>query len=174
MLDLNELEQGMPAITPAWGVAMAEAAGVCLESQNHARGVELQVIGHISKRYILDWPAITLQAYRAWNNLQEATEYGATAIAVLLSKNELGYSAVERSRQGTGIDYWMAQSDDVPFQRQARLEISGILNAGDDVARAVKARVNQKLRQTARSGSSLPTYVIVVEFGSPIAEAQER
>ena len=170
---MSELGQGMPAIKPNLGMAMADAAGVCLELQDHTRGVELQVIGHISKQYILDWPAITDQTRRTWMDLREAVEYEATAIAVLLYKNELGYSVVERSRQGTGIDYWMGQSDDVSFQRQARLEISGILNAGGDVARAIRARVNQKLRQTERASSSLPTYVIVVEFGSPIAEVQE-
>ena len=170
MLDLNELGN----INSAWGMAMAEAAGVCLESQDHSRGVELQVIGDISKRYILDWPAITDDARRMWMDPREAVEYGATAIAILLSKNELGYSAFERSRQGTGIDYWMGQSDDAPFQRQAMLEISGILKARGNVARAIKRRVNEKLQQTERSGDPLPTYVIVVEFGSPMAEARER
>lgn len=153
---------------------MAEAAGACLESQGHSRGVELQVIGHIRKRYIPDWPAVTEQTRRAWMEKKEAVEYGATAIAVLLSKEDLGYLAVERALIRTSIDYWLGQSDGVLFQRQARLEISGILNAGDDVAGAVRARVNQKLRQAARSGSPLPTYVIVVEFGSPVAEVEAR
>ena len=153
---------------------MAEAAVVCLEWQNHRRGAELQVVGYVSKRYILDWPAITDEARRMLRDPREAVEYGATAIAILLSKNELGYPAFERSRQGTGIDYWMGYEDGILFQRQAQLEISGILNAGGDVARAIRARVNQKLRQTERSSNSLPTYVIVVEFGSPIAEVQKR
>ena len=151
---------------------MAEAAGVCLESQGHTRGVELQLVGYVSKRYILDWPTITEQTRRTWMEKKEAAEYGATAIAVLLSKNDLGYLPVERALIGTSIDYWLGQGDGTPFQRQAKLEISGILNAGGDVAGAVRARVNQKLRQAARSSSPLPTYVIVVEFGSPVAEVE--
>ena len=175
MLDLNELEQGMPALTPHWGMAMAEAAGVCLESQGHTHGVELKVTGDMSRSYSLAWPAITDQTRRAWNDLQEATEYGATAIAALLSKSELGYSFIQRSWQvGTGFDYWVGDADANPLQCKARLEISGILNAGGNVASEVRQRVNQKLRQTERSSSSAPAYVIVVEFGSPIAEVKQH
>lgn len=173
MLDLNDLGNGkIPAITSAWGMAMAEAAGVCLESQNHTRGVKLQVIGDLMGFDILNWPAITDQTRRAWYDLQEATEYGATAIAVLLSKNELGYSVIQRSRKGTGFDYWMGDSDKNPLQRKARLEISGILRSRGNVAREVRARVIQKLQQAERPGSTSPVYVIVVEFGSPIAEVK--
>ena len=176
MLDLNELKQGMPAITPAYGEALAEAAGVCLESQGHIQGVELRIIGYVSNLYILYWPTITDQTRRAWNDLQESTEFGATAIAVLLSKKEIGYSVIERSVKGTGIDYWLGGDDGAPpFQNKARLEISGILKAsGNNAERAVKTRVNQKLRQTELSDGSLPAYVIVVEFGSPLAEVQKR
>lgn len=175
MLDLNELEQGMPALTPHWGMAMAEAAGVCLEAQDHTHGVELKVTGDKSGAYTLSWPAITDQTRRTWNDLQEATEYGATAIAALLSKSELGYSLIQRSWQvGTGFDYWMGDGDANPLQRKARLEISGILRSRGNVARDVRARVNQKLRQTERTSSPFPTYVIVVEFGSPIAEVKQH
>ena len=175
MLDLNELKQGMLAITPAYGETLAEAAGVCLESQGHIQGVELRVIGYASNLYSLYWPTITDQTRRTWNDLQEATELGAMAIAVLLSGKEIGYSAIQRSVKGTGIDYWLGDGDDPHFQNKARLEISGILKAsGDNVERAVKARVNQKLRQAERSAGSLPVYVIVVEFGSPLAEVQKR
>ena len=176
MLDLNELRQGMPAITPSFGETLAEAAGVCLESQGHIQGVELRVIGYASNLYILYWPTITAQTRRAWNDLQESTEFGATAIAVLLSKKEIGYSVIERSVKGTGIDYWLGDDGGAPpFQNKARLEISGILKAsGNNAERAVKTRVNQKLRQTERSDGSLPAYVIVVEFGSPLAEVQKR
>ena len=46
MLDLSEFGDGsIPAITPAVGNMLAEGAGVCLESQGHALGVELVVRG---------------------------------------------------------------------------------------------------------------------------------
>lgn len=177
MLDLNELSDGLPAITPSFGKALAEAAGVCLESQEHARGVHLKIVGYTDYRHELDWPDITEQVNRTWKDSQEATEYGATAIAVLLAKKEIGFLVIERARKGTGIDYWLGEEMDSPlFQSKARLEISGILKVqGDDnaVERAVATRVNEKLRQANRSSGSLPIYVIVVEFGMPIAEIQK-
>ena len=141
-----------------------------LEWRNHTRGVELQVIGDISKRYILDWPAITDVKPDACGWIRGKPLNMALRLShSCYPKTKLGYSAFERSRQGTGIDYWMGQSDDAPFQRQAMLEISGILKARGNVARAIKRRVNEKLQQTERSSEPLPTYVIVVEFGSPMA-----
>ena len=172
MIDLNELGQGLPAITPAWGSAMAEAAGVCLESQGHTQGVLLGVTGHVNSSHVLAWPPIGGHARRSWADLQEATEYGATAIAVLLVKREAGYAAVERSAKGTGIDYWLGhEAEGPPFQNKARLEVSGILSA-QDAQRDVAKRVREKMNQAQSSGSSLPTYVVVVEFGSPLSQVQ--
>ena len=101
MLDLNELEKGLPAITPAFGKVLAEAGGVCLESQSHTRGQQLQVQGDSSNEYSLWWPAVTDQSRRCWNDPEVATEHGAVGIAILLVKNEVGYSVIERSRKGT-------------------------------------------------------------------------
>ena len=176
MLDLNGLSNGLPAITPALGGAMAEAAGVCLESQGHRHGVHLRAIGHLNATHSLDWPPIGDQERRTWADLQEATEYGATAIAALLAKQELGYAVVERSAKGTGIDYWLGDdAEGPPFQNKARLEVSGILRvegSARNVETAVARRVRAKQRQTQSSRGALPACVIVVEFGSPLAEVQ--
>ncbi|KAF3884045.1 MULTISPECIES: hypothetical protein [Nostocales] len=37
-LVLTDLSQGLPAITPSFGAALAEACAVCLEQQGHAQG----------------------------------------------------------------------------------------------------------------------------------------
>ena len=178
MLDLNDLSRGLPAITPSWGATLAEMAGVCLESQGHEQGAQLRIIGYTQNSYTLSWPDINYQTLQTWRDLQEATQFGATAIAVLLGKVEVGYSVVERSVKGTGIDYWMGdESDGPPFQHKARLEISGILRVDGDsrtVRRRVSARVREKLKQTDPSDGLIPAYVIVVEFGSPIAEVQRK
>jgi hypothetical protein len=70
-----------------------------------------------------------------------------------------------------GFDYWMGDESAIPFQSKARLEISGI-RRGDDSD--IKARVRQKLKQTNQSDGLLPAYVIVVEFGSPLAEVRRK
>lgn len=170
-LDLNDLGNGLPAITPSFGMALAEAGGVCLESQGHAQDVQLSVRGYSYKSYSLTWPTITEQTRRCWNDHEVATEHGAVGIAVLLAKKEIGYTVLERSWKGTGFDYWIGEGVDAPFQHEARLEISGIRKGSDH---DVQARMRQKLRQTNRSDGLLPAYVIVVEFGQPLAEVQEK
>ena len=171
MLDLNDLGNGLPAITPDFGQALAEAGGVCLESQGHGQGVRLSVRGYSSNSHPLAWPSITEQSRRCWNDPDEATEYGATGIAVLLAKKEFGYVALQRSRKGTGFDYWMGDETTRPFENKARLEISGIRQGNDTT---IRARIRQKLKQTTRSGGLLPVYIIVVEFGQPLAEVRKK
>ena len=149
MLDLNELRNGLPAVTPEWGSVLAQVAGVCLESQGHHQCVLLRITGHLDNIYALIWPPVNDQALRTWADHQEATEYGATAIAVLLIRKGTGYTVIERSVKGTGIDYWLGHdTEGPPFQNKARLEVSGILSvAGSerDVERAVSKRVMDKL-----------------------------
>ena len=172
MLDLNELGDGLPAITPSFGKALAEAAGVCLESQGHAVLTQITIRGHVSIEHPLVWPQVTEQTRRTWNDPDEATEYGATGIAVLLARQELGYLVIERSAKGTGIDYWLGdESDALSLGRKARLEISGIRSGSSS---AVRDRVRQKLQQTTPSDGSLTAFVIVVEFGTPLAEVQMK
>ena len=174
MLDLNELATGdIPAITPTLGAMLAEAAGVCLESQGHTSGnVVLSVSGIVDKAYRLIWRATTPQALRAYGDDIEATKHGAEGIAVLIADRELENTVIEASRQGTGIDYWLGDADDKTFQRKERLEVSGIRHGNE---RDVNARVNEKLRQTAPSDNlGLTAYVIVVEFSQPTAKFVEK
>ncbi len=172
MLNLNDLGNGLlPAISPYRGMALAEAGGVCLESRGHVMGAQLHVSGYANNIYPLAWPPINEQSRRTWKDLQEATEMGAMGIAVLLAKKETGHAVLERSRKGTGFDYWMGDESTEPFQAKARLEISGILDGSDP---DVRRRVRQKLKQISHSNGPLPAYVIVVEFGKPLARMQKN
>jgi len=172
MLDLNDLGKGLPAITPVFGKTLAEAGGVCFESEGHIKGDQLYVMGDSNNKYSLAWPPVTEQAIRCWNDPEVTTEHGAVGVAVLLAKKEIGYAVIERSRKGTGFDYWMGDESSIPFQSKARLEISGIRRGHDSI---VKARVKQKLQQTNLSdGLLLPAYVIVVEFGRPQAALRRK
>ncbi len=174
-LDLTELGSGnIPAITPAIGSLLAEAAAVCLERQGHPQGVHLIVLGMTSSELALKWMLIDDRSSDAWNDLQEATEFGAVGIAILLAKYIVGFEVIQRSRRGTGIDYWLGDDTVWPYTRKARLEVSGILTGS---ASTIRNRVISKLRQTERSDHShqgLPAYVIVIEFGTPLAEIHQR
>ncbi len=173
MMNLNDLGLGdILAITPAVGNALAEAASMCLESQGHTQGVRLTVRGCSDNVHALTWNPDAAQAQLSWNDPDYATEKGAEGIAILVAGAELGYSIIRQSWKGTGFDYWIGEASDEGFLDKAGLEISGIRN-GDD--RAIRARVREKLRQAGRpANSGLRTYVIVVEFGRPVAEVQEN
>lgn len=170
MLDLNELDtDDIPGISRAKGNELAEAGAVCLESQGHTSGTCLTVRNGANNSYQLDWPPVTDQARRTWNDDEEATEDGAAGIAVLLASQEIGYTVIMRSRKDTGFDYWLG--DDV-LDFRARMEVSGIRNGNDG---QVRTRVKQKLRQMDRSNAlGLPAYAIVVEFGRPLAEIKKK
>ena len=65
-LNLNALGNGsIPGVSERLGTALAEAAGVCLESQRHARGAEIRVSGHVVGVYSVEWPQITDRSRRA-------------------------------------------------------------------------------------------------------------
>jgi len=172
MLNLSELSGGLSAITPSFGQYLAEAGAVCLESQGHQQGHSLLVQGEHSNRYTLQWPMVTEQMLRCLNDPEVATEHGAVGIAVLLIKKLEGFTVVQRSRKGTGFDYWLGEDTTEPFQNKARLEISGIRNGDDKI---VKNRIEKKLQQTKPSDiTGLPAYIVVVEFSRPLADVRRK
>jgi hypothetical protein len=55
----------------------------------------------------------------------------------------------------------------LPFQRMARLEVSGIRKGSQG---QINARIKQKTEQSrASDAGGLPAYIIVVEFSRPIS-----
>ncbi|BAU14873.1 hypothetical protein LEP3755_54280 [Leptolyngbya sp. NIES-3755] len=98
----------------------------------------------------------------------QAWECQGVAFLLILQLTDL--TVIERSRKGTGFDYWLGSQDSattLPFERMARLEVSGIRrgNRGQ-----VNTRVKQKIEQTRTSDAQgLPAYIIVVEFSRPIS-----
>ena len=174
MLDLNDLSLGrMPGITAASGGALAQAAGVCLESQGHAQGVNLQVRGDRQGNHQLHWPLVPPQAGRSWGD--EATEQGAAGVAALLAREEIGYLVVERSKRGTGFDYWLGSQAEEVASYEAKMEVSGIRSGNES---KIRRRVREKMEQMARPSPpvspNLPAYAVVTEFSRPVAEIRER
>lgn len=166
-LDLCRLRAGLTAITSYFGGSLCEAAAVCFADQKHSPdSTVMQVDGCFQKKYTVIWPAVTDQILRCWNDDGVATEHGAYAVAILLILDLEGLTVIERSRKGTGFDFWLGIETDPPFQDKARLEVSGI-RSGD--SKMVHKRVKEKLSQTTRSAGKLPAYVVVVEFSSPLA-----
>ena len=193
MLDLNDLDtDDIPGVDRQKGNDLAKAAAVCLEFQGHAPGVQLTIRGMSDGQYTLTWPLVTAQNRRTRADASEATEDGAAGIATLLASRQIGYTVIARSRRGTGVDYWLGNDDNfnVTTAEQAmtdemrdwlqddslivkgRMEVSGILQGSDS---EIRGRVRLKLGQTDRSDATgLPAYVIVVEFGRPLAEVRKK
>lgn len=168
-LNLAALAEGMPGLTPASAQTLAEAAAVCLESQNHQPLVQLGHAGLTPKELRLVWPPVDDQKRRTYADMQEATELGACGVAILVVKEATAKVVVERSKKGTGFDYWLGDTSDddgLPFAGASRLEVSGIL-AG--TKSQIQSRIKQKKGQLAPSDHLAPGFVAVVEFGTPIA-----
>lgn len=166
ILDLSELGKGSLGLTPNFGASLAEAAGVSLEREGHNSGVEMTVVAKSHSNRKLLWPVVTEQTRRSWNDPQDATEFGATGMALLLTQKLLNLVAVDRSAKGPGFDYWIGDESDIPFERKARLEISGIAR-GDEAT--VGYRIKQKVKQTDKSDGAFPAFIVVVEFGRPVS-----
>ena len=112
-LPLASLMEGMPALSLLLiGTrALAEAATILSRrSRSHGETCFLQAY---------QWAAEQARVYRstaypylkpcnsAYRDLQEATEMGACGIAIVIARELIGYSIIERSVKGTGFDYWL-------------------------------------------------------------------
>jgi hypothetical protein len=173
-LVLTQLKTGSEGITPAFGECLAQAASICLEEQNHRSGIKLSIDGDYDDEFAVCWEKATEQMKRCWADLEVTTEHGAYGLAALLIPVLTDYEVVERSRKGTGFDYWLGRKEEsYPlFQQKARLEVSGI-RCGD--ASILTARVNKKVKQVKLSdGTTLPAYIVVVEFSEPRSRVVDK
>jgi hypothetical protein len=165
----DALTKGELGLTASGGAYFAEAAAYCLHAQRHPNPVRLSLSGDLPGTASLEWASITEAHRRTHADLQEAAEFGACAIGIIIAVQLTRLSGVERAVKGTGIDFWLVKDSDDRgiFQRSARLEVSGILSGSETT---IRARVNQKLAQTKPTDKAgLPAYVAVVEFSSPQA-----
>ena len=144
----------------------------CLLASSHANGVNIRVDEDgASDSYAVSWPdeEVDVPAINISYNQDDATQYGAEAIALLVAIERTEYTAVVRAMTGTGIDYWLGYKDNLnnPFKRASRLEMSGLFK--ESATNTVKSRVKAKFPQTRPTDHLFSVYIIVVEFGEPYA-----
>lgn len=164
----------MPGLSEGFGLMMAEAAAVCLDTNSHSAGVTLKLVTNIGKdhpTYQLEWTPVDEQKRLSYADMQEATEYGACGLAILMARNLTGKVVLLRSKKGQGFDYWIGEpsNDDGLFEGKTRLEVSGIL-MGDETT--IRARVRQKKNQIKPSDHIAPGCIAVIEFGNPLAHVE--
>ena len=163
----------IPGVTRVQAAQHLEACLVCLDYSGHSNNVEMVIIEEDSSETCqLVWSKVVDDhVRRSWKDLQEATEYGAVAIAIWFVVTRTDYTVIERAVKGSGFDYWLIENElydeDVLFPKgSARLEVSGMIHAQSDSD--IRARVAQKMAQTGVSDHTrLPAIVIVVEFSRP-------
>lgn len=163
----DSLRKGELGISTVYGASLAEAACYCLKLKKHVNPVSLHLSGDLPALATLQWDLTTENLDSTYADLPNSTEHGACGIALAVTVKVTGLHRVECSARGTGVDYWLSEGVGTPgpFQRAARLEVSGILE-GDEGT--ISASLNKKLTQTERSDkTSLPAYIAIVEFGLP-------
>lgn len=155
----------IPGLSQGTAQYLCENAVTCMCRQQHQSGVLLQMHGIANRHEKVEWTTqYTDRLDRALADQEVATEHGAACISILAALDLTPYTIVERSRKKTGVDYWLANKDDILFQHAARLEVSGIFDAPGRVS----GRVNKKKRQTEQSeATQIPAYVSIVEFSEP-------
>jgi len=165
-LSLQILEDGTTTgLSVRNGAFLAEAASVCLKHHNHNLTIKLKVEGYIQDEFELLRLEVNELSLSSFADLEEAVQFGAMGIAVLLVHNQTGWKA-KRSWKGTGFDYWFGEnSDDYPFQDKLRVEVSGDLKGSDS---ELNSRLKKKMDQTAVTDNlNIPACAIIVEFSNP-------
>ena len=152
---------------------MGACAAVCLNERQHHPGVTLTVQGDYTGRFFLTWQILTEKHRRTCADLQEATEYGAYGLAILVVRETIGKTVLERSAKGPGFDFWIGDEEDaeLPFQGLMRLEVSGILS-GD--ASQIRSRARRKKIQVGPSDQAAPALIAIVEFSNPLTRLEKK
>ena len=171
-LNLDTLKKGLLGISPTRGNFYREAAIVGLHQQGFKSGVILHISGEFQEKISIEWTDdVDKVTIDSWRDELQVTNFGAVGIALLLMAELLTFNNFEEGVIGTGIDFWMSkksfQKKKIAFyQREARLEISGILK--EKIGNTVNMRIGKKKKQISVSDyTRLPGWIVVVEFSTP-------
>lgn len=168
-LPLEKLKDPQPGMTSVAGHLLYENCLVRLSASGHQSGVSLGIAGGLEAAFRVTWSTeITDQMRRTWADPRENVELAACGLSILVISELTDYVVVERALQGTGIDYWLGyKTDEFPYFKRARLEVSGIVQARNNSE--IRLRLRQKQIQSELTASTSPIYVSVVEFSQPVA-----
>ena len=128
----------------------------------------MQISGITEENLKLYWSqVINEQIENTWGDGEEATEYGAMGIAVLLVLKLTKYNILGRLVKGDRTDYLLGNEKD-PNNPIAKMEVSGILKADNN--NSINKRIGIKKRQVDKiEYRDYPVYIAIVEFGLPAA-----
>lgn len=167
-INIDEILNGMPGITPVEGADLLENSIVMMHRSGHKSPTHMTLEGKLNDVVVLHWnDTFNEQMDRTYADHQENTERAAVCLSVVLAKHLTGHTVLIRSRKGTGFDYMLGDEEDV-FLPKARLEISGIERETPN--NTMQVRFNKKTEQVKPTDSTgLPAYISVIEFSNPKA-----
>ncbi len=175
-IDIDSLKNGIPVMTEGLFGIHKESCIVCLGSNGHYSGVELELIFDNKKDSckVLYTGKFTQRLIKSYADKNKTTDYGACAIALLLIREYTDFVAEQAANPiGNGIDYYLTNKnenydDDLFYNYSGVLEVSGIrleTKKNKYVKRRLKERLNRL--KNYNHDFSTPTYIIIVEFGKP-------
>ena len=89
-LDFASLKTGSIGMSAAYGSFLAEAASYCLHLKRHPNPVNLSLTGDSRFFKPFQWEALSQKYSKTYGDLQEATEYGACGIAIVIALHVTG------------------------------------------------------------------------------------
>lgn len=177
-LILDSLATGIPSLTNVKAAMLKEACIWCLKQCEHDNGVIIRCsICDEVISYSIKWNTeVDIDGINRAYNLDDAVEYGAEALSLLLIRERTDFTAIRRAVRPSGIDYWLGyKSKDKTSlfsMNDARLEISGILK--ENGSNTLKNRIKKKLKQIKASDQIFPAFISIIEFSYPKAETVRK
>ena len=177
-LILDSLGSGIPTLTRDKASMLKEACIWCLTKCEHDNGVKITyTVCDDNVCYSIKWNnKIDIDGILRAYNIDDAVEFGAEALSLLLIREKTDFTAIQRAARPSGIDYWLGykkEDNNSLFSiADARLEISGILR--EKGSNTIKNRIKEKLKQIHASDRIFPVFVSIIEFSHPKAETVRK
>ena len=188
VIDIDKLRNGVGCLDIDHCSATCRAAQVALGEAGHPATVKCEVKDQekLLCTVVLQWKELKKRSsIRSWRQRQRLGEWAAEGITFMMIEAFTPFTVVDQSEvdtregQGTGIDYYLGAKENLDCEDEndfpehlARLEVSGILGPSSS---SFSARVTNKIERSKQSdGDGTPAFIIVVDFGPPVANFTKR
>jgi|694.fasta_scaffold21549_13 hypothetical protein len=162
LLPLQDMANRHYALTPPVAGSYLEAARVSLD-KHHISPKEFTLENDkVESMAKVEWDSADDRVKATWANTDDATCFGAYALALAATELLRGMFAMKRADRLTGADYYIAPigEDMEDLENWFRLEVSGT-SLDKSI---VKNRLKQKVEQTKQGNSNIPAIAAVVGF----------
>jgi hypothetical protein len=151
--------------------AYMAAAAVTLDRHHESRAsLTVRVDPGSTSHVEVDWDEPSADDRRAHGNTDDATEFAAYGLGLIVTDVNLSLVALRRAQRKSGGDYWLVPAgsevrpdDAQDFDRtdMVLLEVSGI---DEDTEVGMRSRLSQKTKQVRRFEKNLRALAVVVGF----------